>query len=106
MPQRENQNDLDQVRQIERSIAQLLNHGEPAEVDKGTIENGYSLLDATHGEVTGTVHEKCAAIISELKDKYSIDAEYSILYGTIRFVPVRPMARAFTATPKKSDSPL
>ena len=94
--------DLDRIREVERSIAELLTHGEPAEVDKGTIENGYSLLDATHGEVAGTVHEKCAAIIGVLKDKYSIDAEYSILDGAIRFVSVRPMSRAATISPKKS----
>jgi hypothetical protein len=97
-------NNVDQIQEIERTIAQLLSHSEPAEVDKGTIENGYSILDATQGEMTGTVHEKCAAIISVLNDKYSIDAEYSILGGTIRFVAVRPMSRAFTAAPDASDS--
>jgi len=91
MSQPENQNDLDHLRQIERNIAQLLNHGEPAEVDKGTIENGYSIIDASAGKVPGTLHEKCAAIVGVLRDKYSIDAEYSILNGVIRFVPVRPV---------------
>ena len=43
----ENPHDLDQIQEIERTIAQLLKHGEPAEVDKGIIENGYSLLNAT-----------------------------------------------------------
>jgi hypothetical protein len=96
----EKPNDVDRIQEIERIIAQLLSHGEPAEVDKGTIENGYSVLDATQGEVTGTVHEKCAAIIGVLNDKYSIDAEYSILDGTIRFVSVRPMSRAAAALPE------
>ena len=98
----ENSNDLDQVYEIERDIAQMLMNGEPAELDKGTIENAYSLLDPNRGEVAGTVHEKCAAIIGVLKDNYSIDAEYSILDGTIRFVPVRPMSRAATTSPEKS----
>ena len=96
----ENPHDLDQIQEIERTIAQLLKHGEPAEVDKGIIENGYSLLNATQGEVAGTVHEKCAAIVGVLKDKYSIDAEYSILDGMVRFVPVRPMSRAPTTSPE------
>jgi hypothetical protein len=89
MSRGENQNDLDQFRQIERNIAQLLNHGEPAEVDKGTIENGYNIIDAGAGEIPGTLHEKCAAIVGVLRDKYALDAEYSILDGTVRFAPVR-----------------
>jgi hypothetical protein len=100
----EQSNDLDQIHEIERTIAQLLSHGEPAEVDKGTIENGYSLFDATQGEVACTVHKKCAAVIGVLKDEYSIDAEYSILDGTIRFVPVRPMTRAFTSASDSTKS--
>jgi hypothetical protein len=100
----ENKNDIDKIRQIERTIAQLLGHGEPAEVDKGTIENGYSLFDASEGEVPGTIHQKCAAIVCVLKDEYSIDAEYSILDGTIRFALVRPMSRAFTTASDATKS--
>jgi len=87
---REHPNDVDQIQEIERGIAQLLNHGESAEVDKATIENGYSLLDANQGEVAGSLHEKCAAIVEVLKDQYSVDAEYSIMDGTIHFVKCRP----------------
>lgn len=100
----EQSNDLDQIREIERTIAQLLSHGESAEVDKSTIENGYSILDATQGQMTSTVHEKCAAIVSVLKDEYSIDGEYSIRARTIRFVAVRPMTRAFTAASDSTES--
>jgi hypothetical protein len=79
--------DLEQLRQIERNIAQLLFHGEPAIVEKATIERGYGILNAGEGKVPSTVHEKCAAIVGVLKDQYSIDAEYSILNGTVRFCP-------------------
>jgi hypothetical protein len=90
MSRGEFQNDVDQIHEFERDIAELLNRGEATEIDKGTIENGYSLLDANHGEIVGSLHEKCAAIIGVLKDQYSIDAEYSIMDGTIRFAPNRP----------------
>jgi hypothetical protein len=84
------QHDLEQIEQIELDIAQLLSCDETATVDKSTIENGYAILDATEGEMTGTLHEKCAAIVATLKVKHGIDAGYSIMDGTVRFSPVQP----------------
>jgi hypothetical protein len=84
------QHDLEQIEQVESGIAQLLSCDVTATVDKSTIENGYAILDATEGEMTGTLHEKCAAIVATLKEKHGIDAGYSIMDGIVCFAPVQP----------------
>ena len=83
-----NEHSLDIVErtvQLETDVAQLLDRGESAAVDRGMLENDYTILDATEGEKFGSIHEKCAAIVSVLRNKYSIDAEYTMLQDAVNF---------------------
>jgi hypothetical protein len=81
---------LESVKQLEAEIAHTLNHSDSVTVDKSTIENGYSILDATEGEVAGTLSDKCDTIIEALKDRYGVNAEYAIVEGTVVFLRIQP----------------
>ena len=89
-PEFHNDLELDQTHQIEFGIAQPLRRGEATEVDTTTIEKSYHILDDDNNEVDGTLDEKCAAIVGVLKDRYSVDARYSVSGNQTRFAPNNP----------------
>jgi hypothetical protein len=90
MSQTNYQSDLETVKQLEAEIAHTLTHSDSVTIDKSTIENGYSILDATEGEVAGTLPAKCDAIIEVLRERHGVNAEYAIVEGTVVFLRIQP----------------
>jgi hypothetical protein len=78
--------DVERSVQIESHIAELLTIGRPAAVPRSVLEDDYTILDATEGAKSGSLHEKCAAIVAVLHDKFAVEAEYSVLDGDVVFV--------------------
>lgn len=96
--------ELEEFRQLESEIARLLSCDPTAAVETSIVEDGYAVFDASEGELIGTLHEKCAAIVVASKEQHGLDAGY--LTRLAAEPPLHPCARrrmlATTSNPNKS----